>query len=70
MTLGKRIAAFGLALALGLGALEAGDRLGVPGVHGVSGAAFAIVGRPLTPISVAGVGRRTVRRCAVGVYVC
>jgi len=32
--------------------------------------AEAIVGRPLTPVSVAGVARRTVRRCAVGVYDC
>ena len=32
--------------------------------------AQARVGRPLTPVSVAGVGRRTVRRCAVGVYDC
>jgi len=32
--------------------------------------AQARVGRPLTPVSVAGVGRRTVRRCAVGVYNC
>lgn len=32
--------------------------------------AQAIVGRPLTPVSVAGVARRTVRRCAVGVYYC
>ncbi len=32
--------------------------------------AQAIVGRPLTPVSVAGAGRRTVRRCAVGVYNC
>ena len=30
--------------------------------------AEAVVGRPLTPVSVAGVARRTVRRCAVGVY--
>ena len=30
----------------------------------------AVVGRPLTPVSVAGVARRTVRRCAVGVYNC
>lgn len=28
----------------------------------------AIVGRPLTPVSVAGVARRTARRCAAGVY--
>ncbi len=32
--------------------------------------AMARVGRPLTPVSVAGVARRTVRRCAVGVYNC
>jgi hypothetical protein len=32
--------------------------------------AEARVGRPLTPMSVAGVTRRTVRRCAVGVYNC
>jgi hypothetical protein len=32
--------------------------------------AQAIVGRPLTPVSVAGVARRTARRCAVGVYTC
>lgn len=32
--------------------------------------AWAVVGRPLTPVSVAGVARRTVRRCAVGVYSC
>ena len=30
----------------------------------------AIVGRPLTPVSVAGVARRTSRRCAAGVYDC
>jgi len=32
--------------------------------------AEARVGRPLTPISVAGVARRTTRRCAAGVYNC
>ena len=32
--------------------------------------ASARVGRPLTPVSVAGVARRTTRRCAVGVYNC
>ena len=30
----------------------------------------AIVGRPLTPVSVAGVARRTARRCAVDIYDC
>ena len=32
--------------------------------------AQAIIGRPLTPMSYAGIARRTVRRCAVGVYYC
>ena len=32
--------------------------------------AEAVVGRPLTPVSVAGVARRTNRRCAAGVYNC
>ena len=32
--------------------------------------AHAVVGRPLTPVSVAGVARRTTRRCAAGVYYC
>ncbi len=33
-------------------------------------AAEAVVGRPLTPVSYAGVARRTARRCAAGVYYC
>jgi len=32
--------------------------------------AQAIIGRPLTPMSYAGVARRTARRCAAGVYYC
>jgi hypothetical protein len=47
---------------------EIGERLSVPGTQGLLPAAEAIVGRPLTPVSVAGVARRTVRRCAVGIY--
>jgi hypothetical protein len=50
--------------------LEAGERLSIPGVHGFISTAQAVVGRPLTPMSVAGVARRTARRCAVGVYSC
>lgn len=51
-----------------IGALELGETLSIPGVHSAISPAEAIVGRPLTPVSVAGVARRTVRRCAVGVY--
>ncbi len=49
---------------------EFGERFSVPGVHSVIPEADARVGRPLTPISYAGVARRSVRRCAVGVYYC
>jgi hypothetical protein len=64
---------FGLPLGvvmLGLLAMEVGERLSVPGVSGYVATAEARVGRPLTPVSVAGVARRTTRRCAAGVYNC
>ena len=47
---------------------EIGEWLSLPEAQRLVPTAEAIVGRPLTPISVAGVARRTVRRCAVGVY--
>ncbi|MBH3428137.1 hypothetical protein [Pseudomonas alkylphenolica] len=43
-------------------ALELGETLSVPGVHSLIPDAQAVVGRPLTPVSVAGVARRTARR--------
>ena len=49
---------------------EIGQQLSVPGAQHLVPTAEARVGRPLTPVSVAGVARRTVRRCAVGVYNC
>jgi hypothetical protein len=61
LLLGGIIAAFGLELAGG------GPMLGVSSVVST---AQAKVGRPLTPVSVAGATRRTVRRCAAGVYNC
>lgn len=66
----KRAAVVVVALAAGLGGLELGERLSIPGVHGPVSVAEAVVGRPLTPVSYAGVARRTVRRCAAGVYYC
>jgi len=50
--------------------MELGERFSVPGVGSFISDAEARVGRPLTPVSVAGVGRRTTRRCATGVYDC
>jgi hypothetical protein len=49
---------------------EIGERLSIPEAQHLTPTAEARVGRPLTPVSVAGVARRTVRRCAVGVYNC
>jgi hypothetical protein len=58
------------AVVLGLLAMEIGERLSVPGVSSYIATAEAVVGRPLTPVSVAGTARRTTRRCATGVYNC
>jgi len=70
MTVSKRLRIVLLAGVVAVFWLEFGERLSVPGVHSVISTADAVVGRPLTPVSVAGVGRRTVRRCAAGVYNC
>ena len=42
--------------------LELGERFSIPGAYGLVSPAEAVVGRPLTPVSVAGVARRTARR--------
>jgi hypothetical protein len=70
MTTWKKIRFLLLAAMIGIGGLELGERLSVPGLHGLIATAEAVVGRPLTPVSVAGVARRTTRRCAAGVYDC
>ena len=62
MTISKRLGIILLAGIIGLGALEIGERLSIPGVRGFVSSAEAVVGRPLTPVSVAGVARRTSRR--------
>ncbi len=64
MTVLKRLGIIVLAGILGLGALELGERLSIPGIYGFVSTAEAVVGRPLTPVSVAGVARRTSRRTA------
>jgi hypothetical protein len=70
MIISKRFAVFFLAALVVVFGAELGQRLGLPGVQSLIPSAEARVGRPLTPVSVAGVARRTVRRCAVGVYKC
>jgi len=49
---------------IGLGGLELAQKLSIPGVPDIDivPSAEAVVGRPLTPVSVAGVARRTSRR--------
>ena len=64
----KRISIGLLAIVIYAICLEIGERSEVPGVHSFVSTAEAVIGRPLTPMSVAGVSRRTARRCAAGVY--
>jgi len=70
MRLFRRIATLSVAALLAVVTLELGASFGVPGMSGYTSKAEARMGRPLTPVSVAGAGRRTVRRCAAGVYNC
>ena len=66
----KRISVGLLAIIVCAFCLELGERFEIPGVHSFVSTAEAIIGRPLTPMSYAGVARRTARRCAAGVYYC
>ncbi len=70
MNMSKRLNVFLIAGFIVICGTELGERSSIPGVHSLIPSAEARVGRPLTPVSVAGVARRTVRRCAVGVYNC
>jgi hypothetical protein len=70
MTTWKKICLLVFVGMIGVGGLQLCERLSILGIHGVIASAEAVVGRPLTPVSVAGVARRTTRRCAVGVYNC
>ena len=69
MIMSKKLRLVLLAGFIGAG-LAAGERSITPGSGTFIATAQAVVGRPLTPVSVAGVARRTARRCAVGVYTC
>jgi hypothetical protein len=66
----KKVAITLAAVAATMTALETGASLEATGQLGIGLPAYAIVGRPLTPVSVGGVTRRTVRRCAATVTVC
>ena len=58
----KRIGVILLVAIGGASCLELGEQLSIPGVSGLVSGAEATVGRPLTPVSVAGLGRSTARR--------
>ena len=65
----KRIGILLLAAIVGFLCFGTYDRFSSSGI-GVISSADARVGRPMTPTSVSGVARRTVRRCAADIYDC
>ena len=62
MTALKRVGMLVAALIMMSGVIELGQHLSIQGIPGFVSTAEAVVGRPLTPVSVAGVARRTSRR--------
>jgi len=62
MTVLKRIGILSAAVFLMTGVTELSEHLFIQGVPALVSTAEAVVGRPLTPVSVAGVARRTARR--------
>jgi hypothetical protein len=70
MTVSKRIRIIGLVIAAAFVVGEIDLFQQVVPIPGLASSAEARVGRPLTPVSVAGVARRTARRCAADVYDC
>ena len=66
----KRIGIFFLGATICALCLQLSERFSPPGAPGFVTTVEAIVGRPLTPVSVSGVARRTARRCSADVYDC
>jgi len=64
----KHISILLLAAVIGAFCIEPFGRLLPANMNGFVATVQAIIGRPLTPMSVAGVARRTARRCAAGIY--
>jgi len=62
MSMSKQLGIVVLTGIIGLCGLSLGERISIPGVHSFVLTADAKVGRPLSPVSVAGVARRTSRR--------
>jgi hypothetical protein len=70
MTLTVTLRVVLVAVTIGFLGLGTSERLSLPVSYDLISTAEARVGRPLTPVSVAGVARRTARRCAADVYNC
>ena len=70
MSLSKKLKIVLLAGLVSVVGSEAANELSGTRSFSIVSPAEAVVGRPLTPVSVAGVARRTTRRCAAGVYNC
>jgi hypothetical protein len=70
MTNARKLGIVLTAAIVGLVGTELASEYAGSGSFSVVSRAEARVGRPLTPVSVAGVARRTARRCAAGVYYC
>jgi hypothetical protein len=70
MTVSRKLKLGLLTAALALVGSQAVDEITGSDTFSLVSPAHAVVGRPLTPVSVAGVARRTTRRCAAGVYNC
>ena len=62
MSIAKRMGIVVIAGTIVVCGSEIGERFSIPGIHSVIPSAEARVGRPLTPVSVAGVARRDHRR--------
>jgi len=62
MNASRKLRALLLIGMIALGLMALGDRLSIPGLNGLVTSVKAEVGRPMTPVSVAGVARRTSRR--------
>ena len=70
MTMPRKLKIVVLAAGIAVVGSEAANMLTPTNSFSLTSPAEARVGRPLTPVSVAGVARRTARRCAAGVYNC
>jgi hypothetical protein len=70
MTKSRKLGIVLLGAIVGIAGSEVANEIAGTDSFSLTSPANARVGRPLTPVSVAGVARRTTRRCAAGVYNC